>query len=402
MTINDYTGYKADDLLKDDFFIHSVLHPTPESELLWENQNRVTKEMAFAKFFIESVQVKTEDFSGEEIDAMWNNIQTKNEKSRLAKSRKIKQMTILLSIAAGFLLIVSIGSLWFFKETGSPVEKRIDMASLTVPQTNTQDIQLILSNGTEQMSIKEKSAEINYDAQGKVTVTTEKARLSGINEPERNELQAFNQLIVPPGKRSKLILSDGSEIWVNAGTRVVYPAVFEGKERAIFVEGEVFLNVVPDKKHPFIVRTNYMDVNVQGTSFNLSAYKEDNCFAVVLVDGSVSATKTGEKEEFSISPGERLTCSEQSVLITEVNTYNYTSWKDGLFYFQSENMGAILKRLSRYYGKEIACDEKTAGQKCSGKLDLIDELQDILNGFTHALPIKIEERNNAFNIRWNE
>ncbi|MDR0836459.1 MAG: FecR domain-containing protein [Tannerella sp.] len=398
MAIKDYSGYKADDLLKDDFFIHSVLQPTPESELFWENQNMESSEAEWAKFFIESVQVKSEEFSDEETDALWENIQIKNEKRRLAKSRKIKQMVILFSIAASFLLVVSITSIRFFKGTGSTTEKRIDMASITVPDANGQDIQLILSDEAVQLPITEKNAEIKYDAKGKVTVTTEKACLSNTNEPKNNGLQAFNQLIVPLGKRSKLILSDGSEVWVNAGTRVVYPAVFEGEDRTIFVEGEVFLSVVPDKKHPFIVRTNYMDVNVLGTSFNLSAYKDDNCFSVVLVTGSVSANKTGQREEFKIIPGERLTYSEQSVLITEVNTYNYTSWKDGVFYFQSENMGVILKRLSRYYGKEIVCDEKTALHKCSGKLDLIDELQEILNGFTHALPIRIEERDNAFYV----
>jgi hypothetical protein len=406
MALKDYSAYVANDLLKDDFFIHSVLHPTSESEFFWENQSIEKGEVAWARFFIESAQAKSQAFSDEETDTIWKNIQTKNEKIRLAKSRKIKQLIVALSVAASFLLIISFASLRFFKETSSSVEKRIDLASIAVPQTNTQDIQLILSDD-KQMPIEGKNAEIEYNKQGAVTVNANNHLLSDNNESNKTDQQTFNQLIVPMGKRSKLTLSDGSEVWVNAGTRVVYPAVFDGDTRTIFVEGEVFLSVFPDKKHPFIVHTNYMDVSVLGTSFNLSAYKEDNCFSVALVTGSVSATKTGQQEDakqesFTIKPGERLTYSEQSVLITEVDTYNYTSWKDGVFYFQSENTEVILKRLSRYYGKIITCDEKIATLKCSGKVYLLDELSDILNGFTYALPIVIKEQDDAFYVCCNE
>jgi hypothetical protein len=402
MMLKDYLGYKADDLLKDDFFIHYVRHPTSESDSFWENQGVERKEVEWAKFFIESSQVESEDFPDEVINAIWENIQIENENRRLAKSRKTKRMIMILSIAAGFLLIVSIAPHRLFKET--PAEKRIDMASLAIPQTTGQDIQLILADD-RQMSIEGENAEIEYDKQGAVTINANDQLLADNDnkEPEKIKQQAFNQLIVPLGKRSKLTLSDGSEVWINAGTRVVYPTAFEGDSRTIFIDGEVFLNVVPDKKHPFIVQTNYLDVNVLGTSFDLSAYKSDECFSVVLVSGSVSTKKTGQKEElFKLAPGERLTYSEQSVLITKVNTNNYTSWKDGFFYFQSENMATILKRLSRYYGKEITCDAKTAAHRCSGKLDLLDELQDILNGFTLAIPVQIKEQNNAFYVRWNE
>jgi hypothetical protein len=399
MAIKDYSGYDADDLLKDNLFIHSVLHPTPESESFWENQNIEKKDAEWAKFVIESLHVKSEDFSDEEMDAMWENIQTENEKRRLEKSWKMKRMVI-LSIAASFLLVISVASAWFFKGTGSPAEKRIDMASLTVPQTNTQDIQLILSED-RQMSVEGKNAEIEYDRQGAITVTTDNHSYADNNESDQMDKQTFNQLIVPPGKRSKLTLSDGSEMWVNAGTQVVYPTVFEPNNRTIFVDGEIYLSVVPDKNRPFIVQTNYMDVRVLGTSFDVSAYKEDHSFSVVLVCGSVVAQKAGQAE-YKIAPGERLAQDGQSIRINKVDIYDYISWKDGLLHFKSENMQTIIKRLSHYYGKAIVCDEKAANLKFSGKLDLMDDLTDVLNGFGNIAPIAVTEQNGAFYVRLTE
>jgi hypothetical protein len=400
MAPKDYSGYKADDLLNDDYFIHSVRHPTPESEAFWENQKVEEKEADWAKFIIESMQVKSVAFSDEEMNVLWKNIQTENEQRRLNKSLKIRQIAIFLSMAASFLLVLSIGYSWLYKGIGNSSEKRIDMAAMSVPQTNSQDIQLILSD-ERQMSIEGENAEIEYDKQGMVSINTNNHLLADKNKLDETAKQTFNQLIVPHGKRSKLTLSDGSEMWLNAGTRVVYPTVFESDNRTIFVDGEIYLSVVPDKSRPFVVQTNYMNVNVLGTSFNVSAYKEDRNFSVVLVTGSVVAKKAGQTD-YKIVPGERLALDEQSVRINKVNTYDYTSWKDGLLNFKSETMQTIAKRLSRYYGKAIVCDDKVATLKCSGKLDLMDDLTDVLNGFGNIASISVTEQNGAFYVRLKE
>ncbi|GHT75171.1 iron dicitrate transporter FecR [Bacteroidia bacterium] len=399
MAQKDYSGYKADDLLNDDYFIHSVRQPTPESDAFWANQNIEHKEAEWAKFIIECMQVKEEEFSDEEVDALWERIQVENTQRELKKSQKIRHLYIFLSMAASFLLML-VSVPWLFQGTGKLAENRIDMAALSVPQTNSQDIQLILSD-ERQMPIEGKNAEIEYDKQGTVTINTDNHSLADNNESCKANQPVFNQLIVPLGKRSKLTLSDGSEMWINAGTRVVYPTVFEPDNRTIFVDGEIYLSVVPDKSRPFIVQTNYMDVQVLGTSFDVSAYKKDGFFSVVLVSGSVVANKAGQPE-YKIVPGERLAHDGQSVRISKVNTDDYTSWKDGLFHFKSENMQTIIQRLSHYYGKAVVCDEKTANLKFSGKLDLMDDLKDVLNGFGNTAPVSVREQNGAFYVHLTE
>lgn len=397
MAQKDYSGYRAEDLLNDDFFIHFVRYPTPESDAFWANQNIDHKEAEWAKFIIECTQVKVEEFSDEEVDALWESIQTGNAQRELKKTQKIRRLYTFISVAASFLLmLVALPRL--FQRTGNPAENRIDMAATqSVPQMNSQDIQLILSD-ERKMFIEGENAEIEYDRQGSVSINTNNHSLADNNESDKTNKQTFNQLIVPPGKRSKLTLSDGSEMWVNFGTKVIYPAVFEDDNRTIFVDGEIYLSVVPDKSRPFIVQTNYMDVNVLGTSFDVSAYKEDHSFSVVLVSGSVVAQES-RTNEYKIIPGERLVHDGQSVRVSKVNTDDYTSWKDGFFHFKSETMQAIVKRLSRYYGKEIVCDDKAATLKCSGKLDLMDDLADVLNGFSNVASVSVTEQNDTFYVR---
>ena len=148
------------------------------------------------------------------------------------------------------------------------------------------EIQLVLSD--KLIPISGQESQIEYDAKGTVAVNSEKIADVSLNSANSSKrLPEFNQLIVPNGKRSTLILEDGTKLWVNAGSRIVYPVTFADKKREIYVNGEVFLEVTPDKKRPFIVKTKEMDVQVLGTSFNVMAYETDESSSVVLVTGAV-------------------------------------------------------------------------------------------------------------------
>ncbi len=95
-----------------------------------------------------------------------------------------------------------------------------------------------------------------------------------LQESVTDEEHSFNQLIVPNGKRSTLALEDGTKMWINAGSRVIYPNKFKKNKREIYVDGEVYMEVARDEERPFVVKTNMLDVQVLGTSFNVMAYKK--------------------------------------------------------------------------------------------------------------------------------
>jgi ferric-dicitrate binding protein FerR (iron transport regulator) len=194
------------------------------------------------------------------------------------------------------------------------------------------------------------------------------------------------ELIVPPGKRSTLTFAEGSRMWVNAGTRVVYPAVFDKRQRKIYVDGEVYLEVATDEDCPFVVKTKTLNVEALGTSFNVAAYESDSVRNIVLVSGAVRV-HADSSHDVILAPNEMYSWSDGSAEVKPVDVANHIAWKSGVYQYQSESLEVILKRLSRYYGQEIICSPQAAYLKCSGKLDLKDDLQQVLEGISQTAPV---------------
>ena len=207
---------------------------------------------------------------------------------------------------------------------------------------------------------------------------------------EDNEDVSYNQLVVPLGKSSSITFTDGTKIWVNAGTRVVYPAAFAQRQREIYVEGEAYLEVAPDKTRPFIVKTDGMQVRVLGTKFNVNAYTDDVVKEVALVSGKVEVL-TDKKEGVLLKPNQLLSYNNDQIKVKNVDATQYTLWKDGLYQYYHEYLNKVFKSLSRYYGREIICGEGVATLTCSGKLDLKNELSDVLDVLKRAAPIEVYE-----------
>lgn len=200
------------------------------------------------------------------------------------------------------------------------------------------------------------------------------------NEPE------YNQLIVPKGRRSMVILADNSRMWVNSGTKVIYPRSFKGDRREIFVEGEVYLQVTHDETKPFIVNTSTLDVEVLGTSFNVSAYKGDAHASVVLVEGSVDVKDVADRH-VRMQPNERVQLDDVGVMQKEVvNASDYIHWVDGIWVLNGKPLKEVLAYLSEYYGKPLACDPAIENELFYGKLFLNEELDKVLESIRQTLP----------------
>ncbi len=136
-----------------------------------------------------------------------------------------------------------------------------------------------------------------------------------------------------------------------------------------------------------------MDVQVLGTSFNVMAYETDESSSVVLVTGVVQVD-TKDDEDFRLEPNRMFSYNQGECDIKEVNVNDYILWKDGLYTYRSEHLSVILDRLSRYYGKKISYKSDVADLKCSGKLDMQEDLEVVLDGLSQTAPIlykKIDE-----------
>ena len=152
----------------------------------------------------------------------------------------------------------------------------------------------------------------------------------------------MNQLVVPFGKKSKIELADGTRLWLNSGSRAIYPVVFQKGKREIYLEGEGYLEVAHNASSPFYVVTDQMKVRVLGTKFNLSAYKEDASVSVVLVEGSVEASS--ESGKLILKPNQLLNYqkSTRESTISHANVLQYVSWIDGWMLCDKEKLSSIF------------------------------------------------------------
>lgn len=249
---------------------------------------------------------------------------------------------------------------------------------------DTKEIQLVLDN---QKTLEvERGATVEYQKDGTVSINEKKVEEKRIKEAEDIK---YNRLLVPKGKYTNVILSDGTKMCVNAGTKVVYPTIFSEKRREIYVDGEVFLDVAHNKQAPFIVNTAELNVKVLGTVFNVNAYSDSpELKEVVLAQGKVNVTsKTGEN--LTLTPNNKATvASNGSLMKSVVNAEEYILWTKGILYLKNEELRTVLVRLNRYYGIDIQCSNEIATVNITGKIDLecmVDEVLrriSVIGGFS--------------------
>ncbi|HJF71629.1 MAG TPA: DUF4974 domain-containing protein [Butyricimonas virosa] len=161
-----------------------------------------------------------------------------------------------------------------------------------------------------------------------------------------------NELIIPKGGEYQVVLADGTKVWLNSASRLIYPQAFMGKERRVVLSGEAFFDVAHDAERPFIVETSRMNVKVLGTRFNVNDYADNEEVSTTLVNGSVEIV-SGDQRAFRLVPGEQAYGKENELEKREVNVRLYSSWIDGKFLFNNTELEEIAKQISRWYDVEI-------------------------------------------------
>ena len=285
----DYTKYKADELLNDDYFLLSELYPTEKDRKFWNQLQQADSvlagEIESARLFLKDIKRISNNpiLLVDEEKELWKRIQITNALYDKHK-KKNRFLKIAVSIAASLLIILTYG--WHTLYNQKQVINYEAMIS-TIPQTDnpSENVQLVLSK-EKKISIEGKDIQLEYTKEGNININSEKT-ITKKEERKDDKIQTFNQLIVPIGKRSSITFTDGSQIWVNAGSRVIYPAQFTVDSREIFIEGEIYLDIVHDTKRPFIVKTRKMEIRDLGTQFGVSAYDNEANSHVVLVEGKV-------------------------------------------------------------------------------------------------------------------
>ena len=380
-------------------FVEWVLRPSQESDQYWksyleENPGKA-KEIERTRFIVEALTRDNKSLQESEEAILWDKIKQTNGSG----SRK----TILLkrwSVAAGILILIGFSSLFILKNSDSK-GKNIDYASIAVFKPSGNEVKLILSNRTEK-SFSTKEVELKYSKEGKIETKAGK-QIQTEDLKGNSEAEEMNQLVVPRGKRSSVELADGSKLWLNSGSRAIYPVVFSKKNREIFIEGEGYLEVSHDASRPFYVVTDAVKVKVLGTKFNISAYKEDNQVSVVLVEGSVEASVGLQKVVMKPDQIMNYAINTEKLSVEETNAMEYISWKDGWMLCNKEPIESITTKMSRYYDVKIIYDDvRLSSMTLTGKLDLKSNCEEVLRVLCATAPIKYEIIDNTIHLKIKE
>lgn len=339
-----------------------------------------------ARKLIKHAREQERHVTPEELDDLWKRVEEQVfiEKRKNSR-RRILYDTMALSAAVIFFCMFWLGKQFiaYYADDDSIV----DFAQYTQAEEATnKDIRLLIP-GKKEVEVKETDANIIYSQNGTVVVNSDTITQRETQEKERE----FNQLIIPKGKRTRLTLADGTRLWANSGTRVVYPGHFEKNRREIYVEGEVYLDVFRNENAPFIVRTKDFQIQVLGTSFNVSAYPSEGVSSVVLVEGSVNV-KNQQKEQVILAPGQ-LVDIETGRLHSprNVDVEPYVCWVKNMLMYVDEPLDKVFRKLNLYYGKEFILESGVAELQVSGKLDLKEKLEDVLHTISFSAPIYCEE-----------
>ena len=202
------------------------------------------------------------------------------------------------------------------------------------------------------------------------------------------------EIYSPKGKKTVVILADGSKVNLNSDTHLFYPKKFTGNTREVYIIGEAYFTVESDKSHPFIVRAKDMTVKVTGTEFNLRAYREDSCIITSLDKGKVFIGTSGKKELAELNPGQyaKYSTSGKTCSIGQIKDLNMaSSWKDDMFNFNGSTLNEILKEMSRQFDvsfniKNPKIRDYTYNITCSSK-----NINEIINIIETVTPVKFKD-----------
>jgi len=246
---------------------------------------------------------------------------------------------------------------------------------------------IILNDVKNGLLSKEEGTEIKKIAQGELAYTA-----SALSTENSN---ALNKITIPRGHTYKVILSDGTKVWLNAASTLSYPAAFTGTERLVSLTGEAYFEVAKNATKPFKVKMKSTEVEVLGTHFNISAYNDDHFIKTTLLEGSVRVAHLGTKK--ILSPNDQAITTENNVaiILNKTNAQQAITWKNGYFLFRDNTIEEVMSQVARWYKLEVIYQGKNNQKLFGGIYDRSKKLEELLKGLelTGLVKFKIEEGN---------
>lgn len=403
-------NYDLSDFLLDDVFVRKVRDESCSDDYIAELKARFPAHVKDIDMAIQVLNVMGNEYvcsTQRQRQKVWSGILgalsiKKSDRIDLpfVSGKKTRLIRNIFRIAASFILIVGLGSIaiYYIRSNEAKIASIDRFASST--KVDYKKTELILSNG-KKIEVSSGDSRISYSSDGKNVNIND---TSSVIQPVK-EMQ-FNQMIVPYGKYASLILSDGTKVWLNSGSRMIYPPVFTGKQREVYLQGEGYFEVAKNEQMPFYVKTDRFKVKVLGTKFDVQAYGKDNIYTALLLEGKVSLS-FGQKLKMS-SEDVILKQSERGALSENSNKFsvekvehpgNLIAWTQGFINFDEETLESLLNRISIYYNINIQMRSGRGLFKISGKLDLKENPERVLKVLAIIAKVKISKLEGGYLIK---
>lgn len=276
------------------------------------------------------------DGKSKEVDvyAAWERL-----RKDIARKRYILQT---LPWAAAIALLIGCGALFLLQKGQQPTAP----VAQQIQEDLTGKIVLTLSDG-RQVALSDSLGSL----QEQNGTTIENGNQSLVYNPTDSTIaMVYNTIRIPRGAEYKLVLADGSQVWLNAESTITYPVAFQGETREVRLQGEAYFEIAKNKNQPFIVHTTQFDVQVTGTQFNVRAYPGE-MESATLAEGGIQLEKGGKT--YSLKPGQQAYLEEEEVQVRKVNLESAIAWRYNAFSFEETPLEEIMNELARWYNIHV-------------------------------------------------
>lgn len=263
--------------------------------------------------------------------------------------------------AAVILLVLALGGLYYLPQKPKAIitagivpggdKATLTLADGTVVNLDSTGKGLLLQQG---------NTKVEKTASGEVVYKSGNAGETAVS---------YNILRTPRGGQFKVVLPDGTAVWLNAASSIRYPVAFTGKERTVTITGEAYFEVAKDAVKPFLVYVNNMKVMVLGTHFNINAYEDEPTIHTTLLEGAI-LVQAGDAMRH-LAPGQATKVkpgTSEIEFVKQTNVNSAVAWKNGYFSFNDEDIPGVMRQLARWYNIEVTYTEKSPEGTFTGEI----------------------------------
>lgn len=300
------------------------------------------------------------------------------------KSYLLKLNPVKLAVAATLLLALSIAIVLYVQTPTPKIASKAKKANI-LPAKNV--AMLSFSSGG--------SIELNEDEQSHLSAKNFKI-INGVAyfNTLKNQEIITNTISTPKAGKFKVVLTDGTKVWINSDTKISFPSQFKGSERVVNLTGEAYFEVAKDLKKPFIVKSGKQVLHVLGTHFNVNAYEGDSNIKTTLFEGKVNVNLVGHGTKVDILPGQQTVFANNKFNLQNADLKEAIAWKNGYFKFNAENIENIMLQLSRWYNVDITYKTPIVNKTISAYISRDKSLKEVLDILqtTESVKFNVEGR----------